>query len=239
MLYEWTRSLIKQAQHKMNVQDFRQAGILLGKAYESTRDHEDSTASIYFAPRIRHRIGQVVTHFHGCHKGAKHFDLAESLFDRDNVIGRAITLRDYGWCLWQEGNCPAAVNRLEQALDLFGDEAPETNERYHLERLVTEGMLARTHAYTRRDALEVQLHVDEAASNSNKLVYVLDNLKAMQPMLSGRDRVVVQARMVRTRSLILAKNELSDVTNDLLDGRLVEATTGPALRAVRRLRSHS
>jgi len=239
LLLARTRQLVKQAQHMMNGHEFQRAAFLLGEAYESTRDHGDPTESAHFSPRIRHRIGQVVTHFEGCHEGTKHFDMAESLFDRGNVIGRAITLRDYGWSLWQEGDYLTAVTRLEQALDLFDDKTPETDQRYQLERLVTEGMLARTHAYTRHDALELQLHVDEVASSSNKLVYVLDNLKAMQPMLSGRDRWVAQARIVRTRSLILAKNEFSDVTDDLMDGRLVEATTGPALRTVRRLRALS
>lgn len=229
-----TRRLVKDAQHMMNGGDFKRAQILLGSAYGETRDYGEPTDSATLSPRIRHRLAQVTARFEGPEEAGKHFELAESLFDRRNVIGRAITLRDYGWTLWQNGEFRNGITRLEAAASLFRPKSSQ-DTRHEIERVVTEGMLARTYLHDPSRTLEIQMHVDEIVSGGRKLIYELDNLREMVVLLSGKDYLRVRARTLRLEALIAAKNELLYLGQDLSTGDVVSAVTGPAVRTLGRL----
>ena len=234
MSIQQTRRLVKHAQYMMNGGDYDRARFFLGMAYDDTKDYGEPTESAELSPRIRHRAGQVAAHFADHKEAAKHYDLAESQFNRDNVVGRAITLRDYGWTHWLAGENRPGIEQLEQAVSLFGP-ASSSDRRREVERIVSEGMLARTFLHGPARTLDILVHVDETVHGGNKLIYELDNLRAMLPMLSGLDYWKAQARITQLQSLIHAKNELLYAKQDLESGRLASAIAGPAIRAVERL----
>lgn len=241
--YEFTRHLIKCAKFASNEDDHARASALLMQAISATHDCGDTTAATPLTPHIRHRQGMVVKHVEGVPSADKYFDLSESIFDTyGDDIGKAITQRDRGLMWYQVGETNRGIELLQQALRLLGDFSD--NERATREWIVTQGFLARTEAVPWGDSLDTMMAVREALSGGTKLIYELDNERAMLPLLQERghlrDYADCRVRIFALYRLIVAKNHGFGAMDQLMEGDFIgaakEGVTGIYRLAPRALR---
>lgn len=231
----YTRKLVKRAQHLMNLGEYHRALPLLILAHSSTRDFGEPTESAELLPRINHRLAQAYAHTGDRRAARARFVHAEQLFDRDNVIGRSITLRDHGWVEWRWGKCSEGVRLIKRAQRLLRRDAP-TNERHHEELIVTDGILARTYAgIDQPRAIDQFKLVDETVRGGNKWIYELDNLRHLAPIVPMPQRLTYHLRSDRIVLRMIVDDELSLAVDDMLDGRFLRAASGITMRNVKRL----
>ena len=232
---KYTKKLVKKAQHLMNLGEYDRALQLLLLALNATRDVDELTEAAYLLPRINHRLAQAYAHT-GDRKAARaRFIRAERLFDRDNVIGRAITLRDLGWTLWQWGEFTEGNRQIARAQRLLKRRAT-TDERHRVELVVTDGLMARTYAAVDKPrAVDQFRQVDEMVRGGNKWIYELDNLRQLIPLVPPAERIVYRFRADKITLRMIVEDEFSLVLDELLDGRIISAASGSTLRNVRRI----
>ena len=231
----YTRKLVKRAQHLMNLGEYHRALPLLILAQSSTRDIGELTESAELSPRINHRLAQAYANTGDRRAARARFVHAEKLFDRENVIGRAITLRDHGWTIWTWGEFNEGARHIRRAQRLLRRQASH-DERHHVELIVTDGMLARTYAAVDQPrAIDQFKLVDDTVRGGNKWIYELDNLRQLIPLVPASERIAYRLRADKIRLRMIIDDEISLALDDLMDGRIVRAASGVTLRNVRRL----
>lgn len=219
----------------MNLGDYHRALPLLVLAYNSTRDFGEPTESAELLPRINHRLAQAYAHTGDRRAARARFVHAEELFDRDNVIGRGITLRDHGWVEWRWGKCSEGVRLIKRAQRLLRRDA-SVNERHHEELIVTDGILARTYvAADPSRAIDQFKLVDQTVRGGNKWIYELDNLRHLTPLVPQPQRLAYHLRANRIVLRMIVADELSLATDDVMDGRFIRAASGVTVRNIQRL----
>ncbi len=224
--YEFTRQLIKYAKFASNEGDYERAFALLMQAISATHDCGDITAATPLTPHIRHRQGMVVKHLEGGVSADKYFDLSESLFyDQHDTIGWAITQRDRGLMWHQEDEPSRGIELIDQALASLA-ETP-SSDRSYLEWMVTRGFLARTEAIPAPESLDVLMTVRDSLRGGNKLIYQLDNERALLPLFQSggyaRDFVDCRVRIFALYRLIVAMNHGYTAMDELMEGHFIGA----------------
>jgi hypothetical protein len=231
--YNYTRLLIKSAAHASNEGDHARAIALLRHAISNTHQYGDVTPATRLTPRIRHRQAMALKHTVGPKEAEVPFDMAMSMFtsDRDKV-GTGITARDRG-LMWVEAGKPnRGMELIESSIDQLVGHNGST--RQQMEWTVSQGFMARTPAMTPKQSIDVFMMVRDTVTGTNKLVYDLDNERAMQPVLVQegytKEYIRSRARSFALYRLIVAKNHGLSVADNLVEGRFgtaaVECATG-------------
>lgn len=231
-----TRRPVIQAQRLMYLGEIDQAITLLMQALNRTKEHDMAGPGAWYIPRIQHRLAQCYIEKGSLEDGFRRFEIAESLFERRNYIGRAITLRDYGWDLYRNGHPAEGVSKITQALRLLERESSR-DERWEIEQAVTAGFLARTCASTNPDEARTTMRAtDEIIRGTSKWIYEHGNLVHLVPLLPLHQRAGYQMRANRLYLQMIAADELKVITDDLMHGRLLMAGIGLSKRTVLRTR---
>ena len=200
-----------------------------------TDDAGQPTEGAYLLPRINHRFAQAYAQNGEIAIALELYEQAEKSFDRDNVIGRAIVLRDHGWLLWQHDELSKGERLIGEAMQLLRVPSLPA-DRWEKEYTTTLGFEART--WVPKDpkrALKVFHLVDDYIRGDSKWVYELDNLEQIIPLTSRRERVPYILRATALRTKMVTAQEASRVSNQLVEGKFLSAPIGSMARSASRL----
>ena len=228
---------MKKAQHLMALGELERARTTLCFAMNATFDDADKrpTESAELLPRIKHRVAQLHDLTGEVEAADICFTEAESLFDRSNVIGRAITMRDHGWAAWQWGDWEKAEKLIPQAHALLLN-STSINRRLRLELAVTKGFEARLFASEDPDKARRQfLAVDRKIRGGTKWVYELDNLRQLVDCLPLKSQPLYRLRIRQLSLQMIIVDEVGLTTRDVIDGNFGHAIFGTTLRNIRRI----
>lgn len=229
-LFEPTRRLLKHAKHFSNEERPSRALELLALARANVVDHGDKTDAAPLLPHIRHRQAMALKDSGETDMATRMFMLAIELFNASgDYLGEAITRRDYGMMLYDAGYGIAGVQLIESALDMLG--CYGTSEREQREWIVTRAFLAQTYAYPRVESIDICMDARTHLAHGTKLVYELDNERALVPMLTGRDQLLCRARASALYRLIVFKNHCETVPGLVAQGRPIEAVSDGLMAA--------
>lgn len=219
----------------MNAGETERALDVLGRALSATWDVDKLTEGAYLLPRVFHRIAQARA-LNGDVDGALDlFVQAEEQFERTNVVGRAIVLRDHGFVVWQHINQKEGERLIREALQVLRQPS-KTDPRWELEYVVTEGFLARLSTKKNPSkSLKTFMKVDDRVRGGNKWMYELDNLEQIIPLLPRIQRLSYLARASILSTRMVMTEEVARVGNEMMEGDVLLAPLGCMVRAANRL----
>lgn len=218
----------------MNVGETKQALEVLQQALGSTQDLDQETEAAYLLPRIHHRRAQAHALNGELDLALRQYVSADEAFDPSNVVGRSMAKRDHGLLVWEKVDQDEGERLIREALQLLG--TPSKTDPSWEEYMVTRGVLARLSVNTNpAESLAIFMQVDKQVRGGNEWVYELDNLEQIIPLVprSQRPAYLLRASLLSTK--MVAREEVARVGNELMNGDLVSAPLGCALRTANRL----
>jgi hypothetical protein len=232
---EETRRLVRHAVVMTYIGEYDFAELLLLRALYNTNDCSERTEAADLLPRIHHRMGQLEAARGNFAHARELFRLAEGSFDRNNVIGRARTLRDLAWQVYRNGQLEEGSELAKSARNLL-KQTTEGGELWEKEFIVTDGFVAGTDPrLPASDAVQQFLKVDTRIRGGSDPIYERDNLKRLVRYLPTVERVGYELRVQSIWWRLIANHEVKTVVNDLMEGNFRGATLGSARRITRHL----
>lgn len=230
----YAKQLLKRGCHLLNAGENQRALNSFVHALGITTDYGDATTAAYYLPRIRHCLALAHAALGNTSAARKNFEQSLKRFEADNHIGRARTMRDFGWFLVANGQMKAGRTRLQGALDTLALES-NRDERWTREQAATEGFLARLDAKTNpRKAAAKLRSVDVVLQGSDKWMYELDNLQHLIPLLGFVESLEYRTRAFVLRERIRLSEDAKVLIDDIAMGRPVHGIARLMVRSTRR-----